>query len=248
MGYYDNNIQIVNGLIDKVEKSLRREKRKHTTKAKEFNELSGEIDELEEKIQSNQEELDNLFLELQQVQDVIEKIDRRLDDIPEYKGLMNDQKLLEAEYKSISSQIEESNKNIGNTFAKHWILFETGDLLSQGYEKLRTYQKWYQQNRNDNPTGLPYNIPDPKYLLEMLEQKQCYVCGEEFNDESEAYKHIQERYKKATDVMNRFKEKDKEELEIFGKVSELLSNNSAILSKIDDIQLNIMNHLKKMRD
>lgn len=118
-------------------------------------------------------------------------------------------------------------------------------MLSSGFEKLHSYQKWYEENQNNNPTGLPYNIPDPKYLKEMLDNLECYICGEEFEKDSKAFLNIENRYKIATGELEEFKQKNKEQLNINNKVIEILSNQSTIKSKVNSIKSDIKNNLTK---
>lgn len=245
IGYYDKNIEIVNELIDKIEKTLRKEKKRDTTNEQEFNKISYAIEDLERKLPSHQESLENTTIELQQIDKVIDDIDKRLDDINEFIELKNKKEKLDRERKYILEEIEKFDKNVSNLFSKHWILYGTEDLLSSGFEKLHSYQKWYEENQNNNPTGLPYNIPDPKYLKEMLDNLECYICGEKFEKDSKAFLNIENRYKIATGELEEFKQKNKEQLNINNKVIEILSNQSTIKSKVSSIKPDIKNNLTK---
>ena len=243
IGYYDNNISIVESVIDKVERTLRRERKKDTSNEKEFNRLTSMIEELERKIPIQKESLDNYTKELQNVEKVIEEIGKRLDDINEYTGLKNKKEKLETERRFIFDEIEKFEKNRSNQFAKHWILLGSKDVLNAGYNKLHSYQKWYQKIKNENPTGLPYDIPDPKYLKEMLDKKKCFICGEEFEEDSDAYINIEKRYKLSTGEFEESKQKSRDQLEIYNKVVDTLSNKSAIIAKSDDVKSDIIDNM-----
>lgn len=243
IGYYDNNINIVESVIDKVERTLRRERKKDTSNEKEFNRLTSQIEELERKIPIQKKSLENYTKELQNVEKVIEDIGKRLDDINEYTGLKNKKEKLETERRFILDEIEKFEKNRSNLFAKHWILLGSKDVLNAGYNKLHSYQKWYQKIKNDNPTGLPYDIPDPKYLKEMLVKKKCFICGEEFEKDSDAYRNIEERYKQSTGEVEESKQRNREQLEIYNKVVDTLSNKSAIIAKSDDVKSDIVENM-----
>ncbi len=245
IGYYDKNIEIANELIDKIEKTLRKEKKRDTTNEQEFNKISYAIEDLERKLPSYQESLQNTTIELQQIDKVIDDIDKRLDDINEFIELKNKKEKLDRERKYILEEIEKFDKNISNLFSKHWILYATEALLADGFEKLHSYQKWYEENQNNNPTGLPYNIPDPKYLKEMLDNLKCYICGEKFEKDSKAFLNIENRYKIATGELEEFKQKNKEQLNINNKVIEILSNQSTIKSKVNSIKPDIKSNLTK---
>jgi len=97
IGYYDKNITIVEQLIDKIEKTLRKKKKRETSNEREFNRISYEIDNLERKLPEFQENLDNASTELQQIEKVIDDIDKRLDDINEFIELKNKKERLERE-------------------------------------------------------------------------------------------------------------------------------------------------------
>lgn len=244
IGYYDNNISIVDSVIDKIDKTLRKERKNDTTNEREFNRLTSEIEGLERKIPTQKESLNNLTKELENVERVIEDIGKRLDDINEYTGLKSKRETLETKRRHVLEELENSDKNRSNLFSKHWILLNTKPLLESGYEKLHTYLKWYETNQNENPTGLPYNIPDPKYLQEMLDKKSCFICGENFDDDSNAYKTIQERLKLSKGELETTKQKNREQLSIYNKVVDTLSNKSSIVNKVDSVKSDIVENIR----
>lgn len=245
IGYYDKNIEIIYDLIDKIDKTLRKEKKRDTSNEQEFNRISHEIEEIEKKLPSFQESLDNTNIELQQIDKVIDDIDKRLDDINEFIELKNKKEKIDRERKYVFEEIEKYDKNLSNLFSKHWTLFGTKSLLEEGFNKLHSYQKWFEENQNNNPTGLPYNIPDPKYLNEMLENGQCYICGEKFEKDGKAYKHIENRYKIATGELDEIRQKNKELLSINNKVIDILSSRNSLYSKVESIKLDIKNNLDR---
>lgn len=245
IGYYDKNIEIVESLIDKIEKSLRREKKSDTSNEQEFNKISHEIEIIENKLPSFLESLDNTTTELLQIEKVIDDIDKRLDDINEFIELKNKKDKIERERKYVFDEIENFDKNRSNIFSKHWILYGTESLLKEGFNKLHSYQKWYEENQNNNPTGLPYNIPDPKYLQEMLDNLKCYICGEKFEKKGNAYHHIENRFEIATGKVEELKQKNKKQLNINNKVIDILSNQSTILSKVATVKTDILDNLDR---
>ena len=228
IGYYDRNIKITQELIADIEKALRREKRKDTSNEKEFNRIVKEIESIENEITTNQEVLDNAYKELFAITQIIDDIDKRLDDINEFVELKTNKELLEKDLTNISTEIENINKNLGNIFSKEWILLGTDAILSKGFGKLHLYQKWFEESQNNNPTGLPYHIPDPEYLIEMLDKKKCYVCGEEFTKDSNAYKHIEDRHRNATDELEKIRQKNNDQLDIYKKATDLLASKTSI--------------------
>lgn len=248
IGYYDRNIKITQELIVRIEKALRREKRKDTTNENEFNRITHEIEEIEKKIYENEESLHNANEELIAVEKSIDDIDKRLDDINEFVELKTKKELLEKDLENISTDIENLNKNLGNTFSKNWILLGTDSILKEGYRRLHTYQKWFEEDQNNNPTGLPYHIPDPEYLLEMLDKKKCFVCGESFIKDSNAYNHIENRHKNATDELEKIRQKNNDQLDIYKKATDLLSSKTSIMSKAENLKYDITYHFQKNKE
>jgi DNA sulfur modification protein DndD len=244
MGYYDNNISLIDSVIDRVDKTLRKERKSDTTNQIEFNRLTSDIEEIERKIPNQKEILNNLLSELENVEKVIEDIGKRLEDINEYTGLKSRKETLETKRRYILEEIENFDKNRSNIFSKYWLLLNTKPLLVQGYDKLHLYQKWYEKNQNDNPTGLPYNIPDPKYLQEMLDKKTCFICGEKFEENSTAYNTIEDRLKMAKGELETSKQKNREQLSIYNKVVDTLSNKSSIIHKVDSVKSDIVDNIR----
>lgn len=248
IGYYDNNISLLDSVIDKIDKTLRKERKNDTTNEKEFIRLNSEIEGVERRIPAQKEILDNLTKELENVERVIEDIGKRLDDINEYTGLKNRKETLETKRRHILEEIENFDKNRSNLFSKYWLLLNTKPLLETGYEKLHIYQKWYEKSQNENPTGLPYNIPDPKYLQEMKDNKICYICGEKFEEGSNAYKTIEERLKIAKGELESTKQKNREQLSAYNKVVDTLSNKNSILRLVDTVKSDITENIRNYNE
>ncbi len=244
IGYYDNNIELVEILIDKTEKALRREKKRDTSNEKEFNSINSEIERLERELPSFEKNLKNKYKELKEVEKVIDDIDKILDDIIEFTELKNKKEKIDAERKSIFNQIENLDKNKSNFFSKYWILQGTKPLLKDGFNKIQSYQKWYEEKQNSNPTGLPYNIPSPVFLNEMLDNLECYICGEKFEKDSNAYKNIEKRLKIATGKIEECKQENREQLILNNKIVELLSYQSTLLTEVNNIKSNIHEYIK----
>jgi DNA sulfur modification protein DndD len=248
IGYYDNNINLIDSVIDRIDKALRKERKSDTTNQIEFNKLTSEIEVIERKIPIQKESLSNLNNELENVEKVIEDIGKRLEDINEYTGLKSRKETLETKRRHILEEIENFDKNRSNIFSKYWLLLNTKPLLVHGYDKLHLYQKWYEKNQNDNPTGLPYNIPDPKYLQEMLDKKTCFICGEKFDKNSAAYKTIEDRLKMAKGELESSRQKNREQLSIYNKVVDTLSNKSSIINKVDSVKSDIIDNIRSYND
>ncbi len=246
--YYENNIKLINDVIRRIEKELRKKQRKNTLNENEFNRLSHEIERLEREIESNQYQIDNKKIELTKIKKTISDIDKRLNDINEYIDLKHKKEKLESELKHVFEKIEELDKNKSNEFSKKWILYGTNKLLEKGYKKLNKFQKWYEENQNNNPTGLPYDIPSPAYLKEMLDKKECFVCGNKFNEGSEHYRIIKERLDYATGKLEEIKNKNKELLSLNNKVTALLSTKNILLNTINNIEEYIKTFFQKYKE
>lgn len=244
IGYYENNILIIESIIDRVERTLRKERKKDTSNNNEFERITSIIEGIEKKIPIKDMELKNLIKELTNVEKVIDDIGKRLDDINEYTRLKSKQENLDLQRKQIFDEIEKFEKSSSNLFSKHWILLSTKPLLNEGFNKLLTYQKWYQEVINENPTGLPYNIPDPKYLQEMLDKRKCFICGEKFDKDSAAYNHIEERKKISTGELKESKQKNIEYLSQYRKIVDLLANKSTIINKTDSVKSELVGSIE----
>jgi len=237
--YYENNIRLIEEVIQRTERELRRKRRRNTTNEQEYTRLSFEIERLEREIKSNNQNIENKKTELEQVEKVISDIDKRLNDINEYIDLKNKEKSFESERKRIFEKLEDLDKGKSNKFSKNWILKDTKELLNKGFRKLNEFQKWYQEKQNNNPTGLPYDIPSPAYLKDMLDKKECFVCGNKFNKDSEHYNRIQERLEYATGKIEEVKKESRELLSLNNKVTDLLSNEGYLRSLTETVETDI---------
>jgi DNA sulfur modification protein DndD len=246
--YYNNNIKLIEEVIGRTEKELRKQKKNNTTNEKEYTRISFEIERLEGEIKSNKQNLENKQKELEQIEKVISDIDKRLNDINEFIELKNKEKSFESERKGVFEKLEELDKGKSNKFSKEWILKDTKELLNSGFSKLNVFQKWYEEKQNNNPTGLPYDIPSPSYLKEMLDKKECFVCGNKFSKESEHYKRINERLKNASGKIEEVKKENRELLSLNNKVTDLLSNEGYLNNLVDTIETDIKEYFETQKE
>ena len=246
--YYKNNIKLIEEVISKTEKELRKKKKKNTTNEKEYTRITYEIERLEREIKSNNQNLENKQKELEQIEKAISDIDKRLNDINEYIELKNKEKSFEIERKRVFEKLEELDKGKSNKFSKKWILKDTKELLNSGFSKLNIFQKWYEEKQNNNPTGLPYDIPSPAYLKDMLDKKECFVCGNKFNKDSEHYNRIKERLEYATGKIEEVKKENRELLSLNNKVTVLLSNEGYLNSLTESIETDIKEYFDTQKE
>ena len=240
--YYGNNIKLIEEVIRRTEKELRKKQSKNTRNKEKFDRLSEEIENLEKDIKSNKSQLENKKKELESVEKIIDDINKRLDDINEFSDLKHKQERLESERKRIFDKLEELDKGKSNKFSKKWILYGSKELINDGYKKLNEFQRWYEEKQNNNPTGLPYDIPSPEYLKGMLDKKECFVCGNKFSKSSEHYKRIKERLDYATGKLEEVKKENRELLALNNKVTVLLSTQSYLTNIIDEIEDDIKDY------
>lgn len=245
--YYENNINLIEEVIARTEKELRKKKKKNTTNEKEYTRLSNEIERLEGEIKSNGQIIKNKKKELEQIEKAISEIDKRLNDINEYIDLKNKEKSFDSERKRIFDKLEELDKGKSNKFSKKWILKDKNELLNNGFNKLNEFQKWYEEKQNNNPTGLPYDIPSPSYLKEMLAKKECFVCGNKFSKDSEHYKRINERLEYASGKIEEVKKENRDLLSLNNKVTDLLSNQGYLNTEINTVDDEIKEYFNNNR-
>jgi len=248
IGYYDHCIGLVDTLIDKTEKKLRREKRNDTSNERDFNRISGEIELIERRIENKKEEIENNTKEIDAIKRSIEEIDKRLDDIDEYIELKKKKDKLDQELKSIMIEIENLDKNKSNIFSKSWLMLGTKTLLKEGFDKLLTCQKWYQEKKNENPTGLPYDVPLPDYLDDMRRDKICYICGRKFKQSDDADQYIKNRIEIARGEIKEVIKKNKEYLDFNNNVVELLSSKNSVISNVESIKSSIDDFLSRNQE
>lgn len=249
IGYYEKNINLIEDLIDKVERTLRKKKKKDTSNEKEFNRLNDEIEKLEAELGSKNLNLENKKKELVSVEEAIEEIDKRLDDIDEYINYKNKKDSAEREREYILNRMEQLDKNKSNNFSKNWILLGTVNILRKGFNKLQTYQKVYEETQNNNPSGLPYDVPPPDYLKDMLNQKLCFLCNRKFDSDikehKDTYDYIKQRLQYANAKIEDIKKANRENLAINNKIVELLSYQTPLLNKANSVQEEIKENQKE---
>jgi hypothetical protein len=79
----------------------------------------------------------------------------------------------------------------------------------------------------------------------MLDNGECYICGEKFEKNSNAFINIENRYKIATGKIEEYRKKNREDLFINNKVVDILSSKSNLMSKVSAIKSDIIEKLKR---
>jgi chromosome segregation ATPase len=82
----------------------------------------------------------------------------------------------------------------------------------------------------------------------MLDKKECFVCGNKFNKDSEHYNRIKERLEYATGKIEEVKKENRELLSLNNKVTDLLSNEGYLNSLTESIETDIKEYFDTQKE
>ncbi|MEX1014910.1 MAG: AAA family ATPase [Candidatus Paceibacterota bacterium] len=163
-----------------------------------------------------------------------------------YKSIESDSKYLETLKMSLHQKM----------FSELWIL-KGMEEISEEFKRL--YKK-YQNDRSNKRAEilsekkaseivknigfakLPANMPRANYLEQMLEDEQCYVCGQKALKESEAYALIEAHLDKINVSEVSIDDSEVANFNFYDEFDKLFTNSISVKNKIGKIDDNIENY------
>lgn len=185
---------------------------------------SGEVNRLSSEIESLRDKLVVMTDSHQKVQSDLRKAEKRREELHFYEQDSKDlmrikseigkiEKVLNQKKEQISRQIYDMTKNL---FSRYWLLIKAKPLQEAYEKKFEDYRKrredreiaYRDQERErqfearvekevTTRLRMAGDVPDSKYLYEMLDEHICFVCDRPFEANSDAEKHILLRLKPA---------------------------------------------------
>jgi len=199
----DTLIKLTEYLVNRADKDLTNERKRHIGDKEKFEQKVKERDEFRKRLTSQEK---NLKTEQQQL--IKAKAER--DELLNLVSTAQEREKIRSQRSLVENEIEEKDlqhSELLNTIQDHffdpqsaWLLYKTGHYEGN-FNKLRdTYIEDQKEKRIINEvrsgdhsflTKLPEGSPDSFSLRKMLKEEKCFVCGRSADEHSEPWNHIQ---------------------------------------------------------
>jgi DNA sulfur modification protein DndD len=200
---FDTYIEIAKKVSGQATEAYNKEERDNLklNKNAEYNlKEKGKFEKLIEKEEGNLEKIvENLDLAEQKKEDLYGKVE----DANELEKLKINLENAKRDINQAHSTLKEARKNFNNNlFSKKWLLRNARkyaglfEQMQKNYDEKREDQKIAHQLELQQDKAkrhrLPENVPNRKYLEEMLREKKCFLCNREFEEGDSAQVYLNE--------------------------------------------------------
>ena len=202
---------IVEGSLNAAKEALKTQLNRSRKVSGDVNRLSTDIDDLRSKLATRLETYNK-------VQSEVHKAEKRREELHFYEQDSKDLTRINGDIVKIGKRLARKKEEIEtqtydmtkNLFSRYWLLVNAKPLQEAFEKKFEDYRKrredreiaQREQERERQfearveeevamRSRLPKDVPDAKYLREMLREHTCFVCNRPFELRSEAEKHIQ---------------------------------------------------------
>jgi DNA sulfur modification protein DndD len=190
----------------KIAKEALETQLRRTTKTRgETEKISGEIEALRSKIKSRSESLSKNQSELH-------KAEKRRDELRAFEQDSKDLQRINVQIENIGKKIVKKQTEIEtqsynmtkNLFNRFWLLANAKPLHEAFEQKFERYRVKREDRKIEQQveervqesiafrSRLPFDVPDEKYLKEMLNENICFLCNRPFEKDSDVHQHIQQ--------------------------------------------------------
>lgn len=201
IGKYDELIEASNKVQYQANIAFERAQKQLSKDSHKSDELISEKERLEKIVQNDEENLSIINENIGQTAQEVEELYGKIDDAKELEVLRTKEYRLKERVAEFQEKIKLAEKDFNkNIFTKSWIL-RNAESIFNDFEKL---QKKYTETRDETlaerraekkielaqKERLPVNVPTRQYLDEMLDEKKCFVCSRDFDEEGVAQESI----------------------------------------------------------
>lgn len=179
--------QTLDSLSTEIVRIITKEKnakiRLHTSKAKEYDEISNSIESKTDELAEKKKELELYETDLIKTNEAIEKTQQELEALHEYPPLEKQKADAESRLGIAKSAIEHAQNEQKRSFQTSWMLKGISDLLDNAKERILKYST----QLNEDSKYKNIDQPGPAYLDDIIEQNHCYICDTELDKDKIEY-------------------------------------------------------------
>lgn len=207
INYYDSIIQIAEKVYKQAEAAYRSELKENSKNEIEAQNLAKRQEELEKLIARDEKDLEVVTKNLDIAEDVKDELLAKIKDAQELEQIKSSLKSSKEKINRLSEKLDSARKGFNsNLFGKQWILRNAEGFFKSYEYKLKDYEEEREEKRIEQKlkiqqeaairNRLPENVPNASYLKEMLEEKHCFLCDRDFDENDHAHQFLTDLFEK----------------------------------------------------
>tara|TARA_R110002050_G_scaffold254172_2_gene392628 strand:+ start:3945 stop:6143 length:2199 start_codon:yes stop_codon:yes gene_type:complete len=261
INHYDSIIEIADKVYRQAETAFRTELREKSKNEVEAQALSSRQEELEKLIVRDESDLVKVEENLSYADNYKDELLAKVKDAQELEQLKLGIKNGKERINRINEKLDISRKGFNNNlFSKHWVLrnaasyFKKFEFRMKDYdeerENLKVEHKMKIQQETARKNRLPENVPNATYLSEMLEERHCFLCDRNFEENDHAHEYLSELYERTKKNRVTINELVKNDFKTF--FQQLYNNGynlkANVISSIDSSIATELERIEKLED
>jgi chromosome segregation ATPase len=189
---YDNMEKIVKAAAISIDKKIQKELLAQNKMTNQEQTLIYDINSISKDIEKNEEQIDTAFIEIEQFQDEVADLEHQLKGYDKFRDLKEQLVKLQANLELTKSRIDDSDTYLKETLINKWMLNGCEKLIKASDKKLHILNDEIQNfQKTNNP--IPLSLPGPEYVEKMLEDKKCYICERDVEENTAPYEALKKR-------------------------------------------------------
>lgn len=207
INYYDSIIEIADKVYRQAENAYRSELKEKSKNEADAITLAKRQEELDKLVTRDEENFEKVSESLAFAEDYKDELLAKIKDAQELEQIKSDLKSSREKINRIREKLDFARKGFNNNlFSKQWVLrnaesyFKDFEYRLKFYEEerenLKIEHKIKLQQEAARKNRLPENVPNAAYLKEMIEEKHCFLCDRDFEENDHAHQYLSDLYEK----------------------------------------------------
>ena len=236
---YDNMEKIVKAAAMSIDKKIQKELLLQNKMTKQEQSLILDINSFTKDIEKNEEQIASIIIDIEKYQDEVAELEHQLKGYDKFRDLKEQLVKLQANLELTKSRIDDSDTYLKETLINRWMLNGCEKLIKASEKKLHILNDEIQAfQKTNNP--IPLSLPGPEYVEKMLEDKKCYICEREVEENTAPYEALKKR-------LNDFENNANYKI-LQDNYTELNKARRRLLGEFGDIEKEISDSYNKRED
>jgi DNA sulfur modification protein DndD len=207
INYYDSMIEIAKKVFNQAESAYKTELREKSKNENEAEKLTKRQDVLEKLIERDENDLKKVTENLEYAENFKDELLGKIKDAQELEKIKSGLKSSREKINRLNDNLEIARKGFNNNlFSKQWVLRNAGSYFKDFEYRLKYYEEERENKKIDHKikvqqeaakkNRLPENVPNATYLQDMIDEKVCFLCDREFEENDTAHQHLSDLLEK----------------------------------------------------
>ena len=244
--YFEKIFESVKQLKSKIETKVRTNLQADTKNKKAFNQANESLFKSEKNLKDYNERLEKYKNEIDQLEKEREKYISIMTNLGEFPKLKEKLESIKKERKFALNIGDHLSEQLRISFLKDWMVFGFDEVLANCEKIFQEFNDEKNRKIEKGKTALRMGIPGDALINKMLEEKNCNICGRDFEVNSKEYKTVESHLDKNKKTIDDLLSEDEKFID--RRVNDLYSSIPSIKTKLADSKLSFDNYNKKIYD